>query len=102
MLALSLALVAAPPPASARVAQADAQGTSEPAAPVAAPREARPAGSGLPRRAPDPMTLHEYWPVFLGFSVTWLGIVAYFLSVGRSLDRTARAMAGLDGGRDEP
>lgn len=60
------------------------------------------AGSGLPQRPPDPRTLGEYWPVFALFSLTWLGIVAYFLSLGKPLARTARSVQQLDGERSVP
>ena len=45
--------------------------------------------SGLPRRAPEPRTMKAQWPVFALLAVSWLGIVAYLLVIGRRSRRIA-------------
>jgi hypothetical protein len=48
--------------------------------------------SGLSPRPADPRTLREFWPVFVGFVIAWLGIVGYLLvRVGRHHGAVARA-----------
>lgn len=55
-------------------------------------------GAGLPQRTPPPRTLAAYWPVFAGFTVVWIGIVAYYLSLS---GRASRVSRGLDGVQTE-
>ena len=50
--------------------------------------------SGLPRRAPEPRTMRAQWPVFALLAVSWIGIVAYLLVIGR---RSRRIAALVDG-----
>jgi hypothetical protein len=45
--------------------------------------------SGLPRRAPEPPTMREFWPWFVGFALAWLSITAYVLTLGRPWRRIA-------------
>ncbi|MEX2584305.1 MAG: CcmD family protein [Gemmatimonadota bacterium] len=47
---------------------------------------------GLPQRAPVARTMADFWPVYAGFVVTWLVIVAYFLSLGRRISGVAESM----------
>ena len=54
------------------------------------------ARGGIPQRAPEPRTMREFWPVFLGFAATWLAIVAYVLHAGSRIGRAARAARGLE------
>ena len=61
-------------PAEARVGEAPAAGTVT---------------SGLPRRAPEPRTMKAQWPVFALLAVSWVGIVAYLLVIGRRSRRIA-------------
>ena len=79
-----------------RVAPASAQEAST-TSPVG--QTAPATSSGLPRRPPDPRTLREYWPVFAALSLSWAGIVAYLISLGRPFGRAARAIHDLDGER---
>ena len=65
---------AAQAPAEARVEEAPAAGTVT---------------SGLPRRAPEPRTMKAQWPVFALLAVSWIGIVAYLLVIGRRSRRIA-------------
>jgi CcmD family protein len=48
--------------------------------------------TGLPTRAPEPRTMEAYWPFFAAFALSWIGIAAYFLSLGRRSTRIARAL----------
>lgn len=100
-LALGLLLVRLPEPLAV---PGGAVVASAQAVPQASPEEAAPApaATGLPQRAPDPRTLHEFWPVFLAFSVSWAGIVAYLLTVGGAYGRTARTVQQLGEGRSAP
>jgi CcmD family protein len=52
--------------------------------------------SGLPVRPPDPRTLREFWPVFVGFAVTWVGLVGYLLTFGGRMKRVGEAMKSLE------
>lgn len=65
-----------------------------PRAQTEAPAASR-AASGLPQRAPDPRTLGEFWPVFAGFVVTWIAIMAYMLSFNRRITRVGESLAEL-------
>ena len=55
--------------------------------------------TGLPPRAPVPRTMEAYWPVFAVFALSWIGIAAYFLSLGRRTTRIARALYPADATR---
>ncbi len=55
--------------------------------------------SGLPPRVPPPRTLHAYWPVFGGFAVTWVGIIAYALTFHARLRRIGDEIAHFDAQR---
>ena len=73
----------------------DTAGTAPDAAVAGAPAQV---ASGLPARAPWPRTLVEFWPVFAGFAVSWLGIVAYTLTFGRRIRRVEAAIQQADTG----
>lgn len=98
-LALGLTLLSAPaqeaPPAPAEATAAEA---AAPAA-VQPSAAAQPAPTGLPRRAPEPPTMAEFWWVFAAFALTWVGIVGYFLALGRRSKRIARALHAPDAPR---
>jgi hypothetical protein len=73
------------------------------AIPATAPTidESVPAGGlvqGLPQRAPQPRTLHDFWPAFAGLAVLWVVMVAYVLGFGGSLRRIAAGMQSADRG----
>jgi len=88
--ALGILLVAAP----VRAQEPAAGGTDLPAA------SAQTEGStvvGIPRRAPQPRTMAAEWPVYAAFSLTWVGIVAYMLVIGRRSRRVAAAVERLEG-----
>jgi len=57
--------------------------------------------SGLPAREAPPRTLEAFWPVFVGFVLSWLGIVAYLLTFGRRLTRNSEVLAPLLRSRPE-
>lgn len=88
LLAVAAGIGVAVPPAYVAPAVAQSgQGAEVQAAP------AEPTTAGLPQRTPPPRTLEAYWPVFVGFSLTWLGIVAYVLTLGRKTARIDELLA---------
>lgn len=54
--------------------------------------------SGLPARAPDPRTLHEFWPVFVFFAASWIGITGYVLTFSRRMRKVADSLGGIEPG----
>jgi len=49
---------------------------------------------GLPQRAAPPRTMAGQWPIFVMFSVTWIGLIGYFLAgIGRSRKLAERLIA---------
>lgn len=73
--------------------QADSEAMAAPA-PAAAIQ-------GLPRRAPEPRTLHEFWMVFAALAAAWGGITFYILRFGAPLGRIADTMRRVEG-RSKP
>ena len=100
MTAATIALLALLATSSAQDNTTTTVPTSEVAPEVQLPPDIIPVAtqqpSGLPQRAPDPRTLRELWPVFAGFTVAWLGILAYVLSVGGRFSRLSREVAEID------
>lgn len=41
------------------------------------------ASSGLPIQAPPPRTLRAHWHVYIAFSLAWLLLLGYLISLGR-------------------
>lgn len=70
------------------------QAAAQPVAPAVA--EAQP--QGLPRRAPEPRTLQEFWPVFAIFATVWLGIIVYVLRFGAPLRKITASMSRVENG----
>lgn len=54
---------------------------------------------GLPRRAPQPRTLHDFWPAFAVLALLWSATVIYVLGFNRSLGRIAARMEAAEGRR---
>ena len=97
IVALGMLLLAEPLAAQDSAA---AVGAEDPAARVETQAQAQPeapAVAGLPRRVPQPRTMASEWPVYAGFSLTWIGIVAYMLLIGRRSRRVADAVTRLEG-----
>jgi len=76
-------------------APASAQG-----APPATAAAAQPAGSGaLPgdQLSAPPRTLRAYWHVFIAFTLAWLFLLGYALSLGRRFAKLEREVDSLRG-----
>ncbi|HEX8242972.1 MAG TPA: CcmD family protein [Longimicrobium sp.] len=92
--ALIAALVLSPAPAPLA-----AQGAAPAAAQAGPPPEAAPAQQapgGAAYQGP-PRTLRAYWHVFIAFTLAWLAMFGYALSLGRrfrNLEREVDAMRG--------
>jgi len=54
--------------------------------------------SGLPQYAPPPRTMRHLWPVFAGFALTFAGIAAYLVAIGRKMGRVSARAARAGGG----
>lgn len=57
---------------------------------------------GLPRRAPQPRTLHEYWPAFAVLAALWVAMVVFVFPMRSPLRRIAERIAASEnraGGR---
>jgi CcmD family protein len=89
VIAAALALSAAP---SATPALAQGSPPAEAAA-------AQPAPSALPgdQLAAPPRTLRAYWHVFIAFTLAWLFLFGYALSLGRRFGRLEREIDSLRG-----
>jgi CcmD family protein len=89
VIAAALALSAAP-----SATPAFAQG-----APPAAAAVEQPAASGLPaeQASAPPRTLRAYWHVFIAFTLAWLFLFGYALSLGRRFGRLEREIDSLRG-----
>ena len=89
LLAVLLALVAAPSLAPLR-AQPDtgAATTSYQPAPAGA-------GSSLPARQAPPRTFRAYWHVFIAFAVAWLLLFGYTVSIARRFRRVEEQLDRL-------
>lgn len=55
---------------------------------------------GMPRRPPEPRTLHEFWLVFVAFSAAWVGISIYILRFGAPLHRISESMRQIEKGTE--
>jgi CcmD family protein len=105
-LAAALLLLAAP------LASARAQGGSAPAtnaaapptvdAPASASTEPQPAttgaaSNGLPTEPAPPRTFRAYWHVWIAFTLAWLLLFGYVVSVGRRFGKLEREVEALGG-----
>jgi CcmD family protein len=84
--AAALALAWAPAPRLA------AQGAAPAAAQAGPPPEAAPAAQARP-----PRTLRAYWHVFIAFTLAWLALFGYALSLGRRFRNLEREVDALRG-----
>ncbi|HET6765556.1 MAG TPA: CcmD family protein [Longimicrobiaceae bacterium] len=100
VLALLLAL-AMPTFAPGLRAQADSaqQAAAQPGAeaPVAVPATPASASSGLPAEQAPPRTLRAYTHVWVAFTIAWLLLFGYVISVGRRFARLEREVEALRG-----
>ena len=95
--ALAAAALIAFAPAPAPVLAQDAPAASAPAGETApgAPLTAAPepsTSSGLPATAAAPRTLRAHWHVYIAFTVAWLLVFGYALSLGRRFARLEREL----------
>jgi CcmD family protein len=98
VLALVLALATPAFAPSVRAQAAPAQQTGAPAeAPAAAPAASAPASSGLPTEQAPPRTLRAYKHVWIAFTIAWLLLFGYVISVGRRFARLEREVEALRG-----
>ena len=90
VIAAALALSGAP-----SAAPAFAQGSP----PAAAAAAQAPAGGALPaeQASAPPRTLRAYWHVFIAFTLAWLFLFGYALSLGRRFGRLEREVDSLRG-----
>lgn len=49
-------------------------------------------GAGLPERAAAPRTLRAYWHVYIAFTVAWVLLFGYAISIGLRMSRLEREM----------
>jgi CcmD family protein len=94
------ALVLALAPAPRAFAQNDAPAASAPAtAPAAAPAEQSLRRTVLPadEQPAPPRTLRAYWHVFAAFTIAWLLLFGYAISLGRRFRNLEREVDSLRG-----
>lgn len=100
-LALAAALLAFAAAPVRLVAQSDAPAAavdSTAAVPaVAAPAPSSAASTGLPLQAGPPRTLRAYWHVFIAYTIVWLLVFGYVLSLGRRFGRLERELNAATG-----
>jgi CcmD family protein len=81
--------VAQDTPASAGQGAAQAPAASTTASPSTS--------SGLPTEAAPPRTLRAYWHVWIAFSLAWLLLFGYVVSVGRRFAKVERDLEAMGG-----
>lgn len=54
---------------------------------------------GLPRRAPQPRTLHDFWPAFAVLAALWIAMVAFVVPMHGPLRRIADRISSADNRR---
>ncbi|HET7233668.1 MAG TPA: CcmD family protein [Longimicrobium sp.] len=98
-LVLAAALFALAPAPSRALAQDTAPAatstetaTTAPAATDAAAPVTPSQSSGLPVQSGPPRTLRAYWHVFAAFTITWLLVFGYVISLGRRFGKLEREM----------
>lgn len=100
LLLLALAALAAVPAARAQAPAGEAATASSAGAPVSTPAPAAAAAapssaaSGLPRYTP-PRTLRAYAHVFIAFTVAWVLLLGYMVSLSRKFKRVEEQVAAL-------
>jgi len=83
--------------APAAAATTSASGDSATGAPLAAAPATPGNASGLPVAAGPPRTLRAYWHVFTAFTVAWLLVFGYAISLGRRFGRLEREIGATAG-----
>lgn len=103
-LALAAAALLAFAPAPARALAQDAAPAASSTADsvtgaplVAAPAPSTAASSGLPAQSGPPRTLRAYWHVFIAFTLAWLLLFGYALSLGRRFGKVERELDAMRG-----
>lgn len=86
-LAQDTATTAVPP---ASTTTGPAVGDSATGAPLTAAPAASAQSSGLPVSAGPPRTLRAYWHVFAAFTIAWLLVFGYAISLGSRFSRLER------------
>jgi CcmD family protein len=94
-----LALAPAPARALAQDAAPAAASTADSAtgAPLVAAPAASTAPSGLPAPSGPPRTLRAYWHVFVAFTLAWLLLFGYAISLGRRFGKVERELDAMRG-----
>ncbi len=94
-LAAAALIAFAPAPASVLAQEPSATtapaGETAPGAPLVAAPEPSATSSGLPATTP-PATLRAHWHVYIAFTVAWLLVFGYVLSLGRRFGRLEREL----------
>jgi len=102
-LALAAALLLAVAPAPRRALAQDAApvasstADSVTGAPLVAAPTASTAPSGLPTQSGPPRTLRAYWHVFIAFTLAWVLLFGYALSLGRRFGKVERELDAMRG-----
>lgn len=92
-LAASTLLAFAPAPRAAFAQDAAPAATATADSATGAPLVAAPApstASGLPVQSGPPRTLRAYWHVYAAFTIAWLLVFGYAISLGRRFGRLER------------
>ncbi|HEU4561456.1 MAG TPA: CcmD family protein [Longimicrobium sp.] len=67
-------------------------GETAPGAPLVAAPEPSATSSGLPAASTPPATLRAHWHVYIAFTLAWLLVFGYALSLGRRFARLEREL----------
>ena len=96
--ALAIGLAFAAAPVRAQDSTAASPSTAATASPsTAAPVTAAPTSSGLPTEPAPPRTLRAYKHVWIAFTLAWLLLFGYVVSVGRRFGKVERELESLGG-----
>lgn len=87
------------PAAGAQAPSAPAASTPTTGAPATAALSTAdaPTSTGLPAEAAPPRTLRAYWHVWIAFTLAWVLLFGYVVSLGRRFGRLEREVEALGG-----
>jgi CcmD family protein len=97
LLAAPLAHGAPAQAASAPATSAATSATTDGSASPAAQPGACSTSTGLPAEPAPPRTLRAYWHVWIAFTLAWLLLFGYVISVGRRFGKLEREVESLGG-----
>ena len=96
-LAVAIGLSFGGTPAHAQDSAAVAPQAAAPAPTSAATTASSPASSGLPTEPAPPRTLRAYKHVWIAFTLAWVLLFGYVVSVGRRFSKVEREVESLGG-----